>query len=386
MVIGRFAAWLALVPVRLTMVAGPFHLEAYTPRWIDRCTCWMDTKLIASCEYTMRLFREMGVSERRLALVYYGPDADRFDPSRTEPAPIRQQYRWAPNTPVIGMIAYFYPRFVPSRWTPPALWGRSTKGHEYLIRAMPQVLGEFPTAKCLLVGSGWEAPGTKHMTEMRELVRVLGLEESVVFAGFRADASSILRALDVSVQPSLSENLGGTIESLLMECPTVATRVGGMPDSVRDGESGVLVAPADPGDLARGILELLRNPGRARELARNGRKLMLERFTLRTTVDDLDGLYREGMARAGNQRLHSRGARSLLRCLVAATVAAYLVLRLALVDLLWLRCWDAGRRRWHLASARGVASRIPRVSRRGLAQTKVVLWLDRFFAKFRGRL
>ena len=386
MVIGRFAAWLALVPVRLTMVAGPFHLEAYTPRWIDRCTYWMDTKLIASCEYTRTLYREMGVSERRLALVYYGPDAARFDPSRTEPARIREEYGWAPDTPVIGMVAYFYPSFVPNRWTPPALWGRSTKGHEYLIRAMPTVLGEFPTVKCLLVGSGWEQQGAKHMTEMRELVHALGLEESVVFAGFRADANSILRALDVSVQPSLSENLGGTIESLLMECPTVATRVGGMPDSVRDGETGVLVASADPDDLARGILELLRDPGRARALARTGRKLMLERFTLRTTVDDLDGLYREGMARTGNRRQGFRDVRSLVRCLVAAPVAAYLVLRLVLVDVLWLPRWDAGWRPWHLASVRRVASRIYRASRRLLPNTKVVLLWDRFFAKIRGRV
>jgi glycosyltransferase involved in cell wall biosynthesis len=98
-----------------------------------------------------------------------------------------------------------------------------------------------------------------------------GLQESVVFTGFRNDVPQIYRDLDVSVQASLNENLGGTIESLLMQCPTVATRVGGLTDSVVDGVTGVLPSPADPADLARGILRLLRDPKRARALGEAGR-------------------------------------------------------------------------------------------------------------------
>src|SRR5882672_9780115 len=70
MVIGRIAAWFADVPVRLSMVAGPFHLEAPTPRWIDRATCWMDTVIIPSCEFSRHLYRQMGVSDRRLTVIY----------------------------------------------------------------------------------------------------------------------------------------------------------------------------------------------------------------------------------------------------------------------------------------------------------------------------
>src|SRR5712691_3234672 len=64
MMIGRMAAWIADVPVRLSMIAGPFHLEAYTPRWIDQATCRMDTAVIPSCEYSRRLYRALGVPER----------------------------------------------------------------------------------------------------------------------------------------------------------------------------------------------------------------------------------------------------------------------------------------------------------------------------------
>ena len=94
MVLGRIAAWFADVPVRFSMIAGPFHLEAYTPRWIDRYTRWIDTTTIASCDYTRTLYRRMGVPEGRLAVIYYGPDESKFDPSATIPANLRAEFGW----------------------------------------------------------------------------------------------------------------------------------------------------------------------------------------------------------------------------------------------------------------------------------------------------
>ncbi len=136
------------------------------------------------------------------------------------------------------------------------------------------------------------------------------------------------RDLDVCVQPSLNENLGGTIELLLMECPTVATRVGGLPDSVVDGVTGVLVSPGDPNDLARGILEMLRCPARARALAKAGRERMLTRFTLSKTAADLDKLYqRLAELRGGYQSLE------FLRLVAAGVFCFGFSLRLQLFDL-----------------------------------------------------
>ena len=119
MVLGRLAAWLADVPVSLSMISGPYHLEAHTPRWIDHGTAWMTTALIGSCEYTCQLYRDMGVPEDRLALVYYGPDHHKFDPSAIRSAGIRAEFGWSPDTSVVGMVAYFYPKPFASRWTPP---------------------------------------------------------------------------------------------------------------------------------------------------------------------------------------------------------------------------------------------------------------------------
>lgn len=138
--------------------------------------------------------------------------------------------------------------------------------------------------------------------------------------------------MNVAVQASLSENLGGTIEGLLMEVPMVVTRVGGMVDTVRDGETGILVDPDNPRDLARGILDLLRDPERARTLGRNGRRFMLERFSLERTVSELHALYGRLLAdKSGRQRGYDSLV-SLWRSALALPVGVYCMLRLELSE------------------------------------------------------
>jgi glycosyltransferase involved in cell wall biosynthesis len=343
MVIGRIAAWFADVPVRLSMIAGPFHLEAYTPRWIDRFTCRMDTAIIASCDFTRTLYERMGVPRQRIAVIYYGPDETKFDPVATTPAPLREEFGWPADTPLVAMVAYFYPELPRNRWMPPAVQGRSVKSQEDLIRAAPLILRECPETRILLVGSGWEEGGEAYLRRMRELVTELGLERNVLFLGFRTDVAAILRAVDVAVQPSLSENLGGTIESLLMECPTVATRVGGMTDSVVDGETGVLVNPSDPRSLAGGILRLLRDRSAARRLGQAGRQRMLGSFTLRRTVESLSRLYENKLA------THPHGYRPAVfavRLVAGSMLCTVIVLRYALFDAWLLPRLDQGWRPW----------------------------------------
>ena len=321
-VVVRPAAWIADVPVRLAMVAGPFHLEAQISRWIERATQWMETALIPSCQKSVDLYRAMGVAEDRLALIYYGADTAKFDPVHIPPARIRAEYGWPEHTPLIALVAWFYHRLPPSPWTPTDLHNRGIKGQEDFVRAAALVLREFPSAKFLLVGGGFDKGGEAYMEQVRALVQFLGLEASVIFTGFRADINRILRDVDVAVQASLNENLGGTIEALLMECPTVATRVGGMVDTVRDGETGVLVHPSNPTDLARGIVELLRDPQRARSLGRAGRKLMTEQISLDQTVLQLHQLYLRFLTRARQRRSGYRAWVFALRGKLVLPIAA----------------------------------------------------------------
>ena len=198
-----------------------------------------------------------------------------------------------------------------------------------MILAMHHVRREFPAARLMMIGCGWGPRGSEAEQDLRAFVAREGLEVVVFFPGWRPSTAAVYMDLDVSVQASLNENLGGTIESLLMARPTVATRVGGMVDSVIDGRTGILVRPEDPEDLARGILELLRDRDRAAALGRAGRELMLSNFTLSTTVPALAAIYRRQRAMApGAFRLHI----GTFRVILASLIAPYLFAR-AIFDL-----------------------------------------------------
>lgn len=296
-VLGRAAAWIAGVPCRFSMITGPFYLEAPAPREIDLRTLWMDTAVIASCERTRELYRRFGV-KKRIELVYYGADPAHFDPSQADAQKLRRELGIAAHNPLVGMVAHFYPPLPAGPWSPSHLQGRGVKGHETFIHAARLILADKPNAKFVLVGAGWGDRGQAYEKGLREEVKAKRLDHAVLFTGVRRDIPDVLAGLDVAVQCSRSENLGGTIESLLMGRPTVATAVGGMVDTIRHNETGVLVPPDDPEALAQAIVGLLDDPEKARQLGRRGREWALERFTLAKTVDDLDRLYQQALKRA----------------------------------------------------------------------------------------
>lgn len=297
-IVTRVAAWLARVPIRVSMVPGPYHLEVPSLRRADLRTQWIDTVTVAGSERTDELYAEAGIDPRRRRVIRYGADHHAFDPGRARRDPFRDELGVAPGQPLVGQVAYFYePAAVP--WAAPPLVGtRGVKGHEDLLRAAKIVNAQRPDARFALVGSGFGAAGEEYRRSVIRYAHDLGLDEVVTFVEHRNDIPDVVAALDVSVQCSLNENYGGTIESLLMERPTVATRVGGIPEAVRHEETGLLVPPSDPEALAAAILRLIEDPALAERLGRAGRELMLSRFTTEQMCDGVRELYEE-LLRAG---------------------------------------------------------------------------------------
>lgn len=328
MVICRIAAWLAEVPARFSMIASPYHLQAHTTRWIDRTTVWMDTCVIPSCEKTRQLYLELGVPVDRLQLVYYGADEKLFSIACAPNTKIREEYGWPDDTILITKVAYFYPKLPRGRWTPDHLGGAAIKGHEYLVRATKLVLAEFPSVKVLLVGKGWGEAGEAYKTEIEALVDELELSDSVIFTGNRNDVHEILMQSDIAVQCSLEENLGGTIEALMLGRPVVATQVGGMIDSVIDGKTGLLAAPSDSHSLAEAIKKMLRDLKLREAFGVAGREFALANLSLTRTASSLDNLYRRNV----KPRHRKNWLRNYHRKIVASLLVIYIGARLIVID------------------------------------------------------
>lgn len=161
------------------------------------------------------------------------------------------------------------------------------KGHEYLVEAMPGVVGARPDVLFLLVGRD---SGTMERT--RDRVRELGLEGRVRFLGNRTDVPDLLRASDLFVHPSLEEGFSNAIlEAMGGGLPVVACDVGGNPEAVLDGVTGLLVPPRDPESLAAAVLDLLADGEKRRRMGEEGRRRAGTEFTLERMVEEMESFY-----------------------------------------------------------------------------------------------
>jgi glycosyltransferase involved in cell wall biosynthesis len=301
MLIGRVAGVIARVPVRVAMIASPLQLESALLRKLDLLTYRLEHRILAGCQHTNDLYGRLGVPARKRRTVSYGVDPAGFDPAQADRRRLRRELGLADTTVVVGQVAWFYGALMPPV-APPGMTGRGIKGHEDLMAAARIVLDKRPDVRFLVVGDGFDEAGMRHFEDIRRLARELGVEDAVIFAGRRSDLVDVLASLDISVQCSLSENYGGTIESLLMERPMVATAAGGMPEVVIDEETGLLVPVRDPEALAAAILRLVEDPGLARRLGEAGRTRMLERHTIQHTIRGVIDAYDELAAERGLRR------------------------------------------------------------------------------------
>ncbi|HUR83172.1 MAG TPA: glycosyltransferase [Thermoanaerobaculia bacterium] len=303
----RLASWLADTPLHFAGNVHPISLESDLMRALDIGTAFCDARTIASSTYTRELYAAHGVDAE---LIFYAVDQSGHDPARADGARVRRELGLAPDARVIGKIAYFYPPPRTQAVVPPILRGRGIKGHDVLLRAVPRVLESFPDAKFVLAGRGWDAQGARYEASLKELAQSLGVAHAVLFPGERSDVVDVLAAFDVSVHCSLSDNLGGTVESLLMERPMVVSDARGFADTVLHEQTGLVVPKDDPIALADAIVRLLRDRELAARLGRNGRAHMLSRFTLAHMVADTEALLARTPLRRG-YRLHVTLARLL---------------------------------------------------------------------------
>jgi glycosyltransferase involved in cell wall biosynthesis len=159
------------------------------------------------------------------------------------------------------------------------------KGIHFLIEAAALIPNAKEKLRFVIVGKGDCLP------ELKALAQAKGLEDIFQFAGFHTNISQYLNSFDIFALPSLSEGLSSAIlEAMASSLPIVATDVGGIPELVKNGDNGLLVAPADPAALARAIQHLADQPEAARGMGLRGRTLMEEHFTLERKILETEQL------------------------------------------------------------------------------------------------
>ena len=257
--------------LRVSQLPGTVHLHSPLLRWLDCSTLSRDDVVIGSCQAIADRYRAMGA--RTVAVSYYGCDVRRIDP-HVSGTGFRREFGLADGTPTVGMIAHMYATRMR------AFRGTGVKGHEVFLDAVPLILRRVPDARLFVVGDELAGDGG-YRRALEDRGAALGVAGNLRFIGHRTDITSVLAGLDVVVNPSMEESASyAMVEALLMERGVVASNVGGLPDTVQHGETGLLVPPGDPAALAAAVTELLADPGRRREMGRLGRARCLRQFDI----------------------------------------------------------------------------------------------------------
>lgn len=227
-------------------------------------------KVVTVSEYVRGyLVNEKGIPADKVISIPTGVDLEIFNPDTVKAMP-REELGIHANTPLVGTIAIF----------------RKKKGHHVLLEAIPLVLKRFPDTTFLFVGDG---PQRKNI-EAR--ISELGISINIRLVGLRKDVPQVLKAIDLFVLPTLQEALGTSfLEAMAMGKPVVGTRVGGVPEAVKDGISGILVEPDNPDALADTIVKLLSDRQKARMMGAEGRKIIEQNFTIEKMSEKMCSLY-----------------------------------------------------------------------------------------------
>ena len=235
-------------------------------------------RMIAVSEAQRTYLVEQNIPASYLRTIYNGTDMlDQFTTFRRHEVAcaLRAELNLPLLTPLIGLLGDV----------------GEAKGHPLLLAAVPEIIAGCPSAHFVFVGC-------KHADAYARLVETaarLGVSGCLHFLGVRSDIARLLTAMDVLAVPSRWETFGlVVIEAMAMGTPVVAARVGGLPEIVVDGETGVLVERG-PAAFAQALVALLQNPSRRARMGMAGQARVQELFTADAMLDRIEDVYEEAV-------------------------------------------------------------------------------------------
>jgi glycosyltransferase involved in cell wall biosynthesis len=270
-VLGAAAARINGVPVVVASRRSLSHFKASRPMWrlLEGLTNYGTDHIVAN-SHAVRddvLSHERFPADR-LSVIYNGVQIGAVDHARRRAT--RRSLQIGERDPVIAVVANLI----------------HYKGHEHLLHALPTILEAFPRTVVLLAGDGPERRRLEHRA------RLIGVESAVRFLGTRTDVDALLEAADILVHPSLEEGFSNAVlEAMAAGLPVVAASVGGNVEAIVDGETGLLIPPADPSLLAQATLWLLHHPTEARAMGGAGRDRVASLFDIDAMVSEYGRFY-----------------------------------------------------------------------------------------------
>jgi glycosyltransferase involved in cell wall biosynthesis len=272
-VFGIPAGWLAARPI---LIASVRDAGAYlTPSKIRalRFTCVLADCVLVNSVAGKDWLLAQGVKPEKIEVIRNGVNLPERGRKRAT-AGIRQEFAIPDDAPVCACIG----RVV------------SGKGIDVYLRAARVLLEQNRDVRFLMIGA--HSFETNYKLEMEELARDLRLDCRFIFTGERHNVAEILQDVDMVVHPSLTEGLSNVVlEAMAAGLPVVATTVGGNPELVQDGRTGLLVPPRNAAALAHAIASLLDHPQTARQFGEAGRQKIVQEFSIREMLRRTEDLY-----------------------------------------------------------------------------------------------
>ncbi len=270
--VGRLAAWLARTPVVITHEHGKTLWKKWYHRAFERLAIHgTDLRIAVSSDIVNLRMKLEGTPPSKLRLVYNAVDPEIFRRSEASRTSKRNELGLE-DFLIVGSVG----RLV------------EAKGFDLLLEVARQVSHKRHDIHFLIVGDG------PLRAELENLAFALGLEGIVTFLGSRHDVPELMAAMDIYLITSRREGLPlSLIEAMMAAKPIVATAVGGIPDTLRPDQDGILVPPHDVASLADAVIRLSDDPPLRQKLGASARAKAVERYSPPSILKELETIYEE---------------------------------------------------------------------------------------------